>query len=293
MIVFLCVVQVLLVLGAVQWMDRAPWRQAASWVTLMAALLLPFYLPAGPLPRALMGALALLAVVKVLRVRQDPARWSPRMRMWSALAPFDVERTHRVAPALDRPLLAWAVLHAVIALSVLYALSIFPRTLSFPMQVLRLLLGGALVYAGMEAVTEVLRLLHRLAGIEVPALQDRPLLSTSIREFWSRRWNRPVNGWLAEFVFTPVTARTGFTEGLLATFAASGILHAWVFVAAVGWIAAMLAGLFFLFQGIFVLLETAIGMRRASTGLQRLWTLGLLGLSSPLFVDPVLRVFGV
>ncbi len=293
MIVFLCAVQVALVLGAVQWMDRAPWRQVASWVTLLAALLLPFYLPAGPLPRALMGALALLAVVKVLRVRQHPSRWSPRLRLWHALAPFDVERTHRVPPALDRALLAWTVIHAVIALGALVALSTFPRTLSFPLQLLRLLLGGAVVYAGMEALTEALRLLHRLAGIDVPALQDRPLLSTSIREFWGRRWNRPVSGWLAEFVFAPVTARSGTTEGLVATFVASGILHAWVFVAAVGWIAAMLAGLFFLFQGVFVLMESLVGIRRASLPLQRLWTLGLLALTSPLFVDPVLRVFGL
>jgi hypothetical protein len=53
------------------------------------------------------------------------------------------------------------------------------------------------------------------------------------------------------------------------------------------------ACLFFVFQALFVLVESAIDVRKASLPLRRTWTLGLLGLSSPLFVDPVLRVLGL
>ena len=118
-------------------------------------------------------------------------------------------------------------------------------------------------------------------------------MALSIREFWNRRWNRPVSGWLDAFVFAPVAKRRGATVGLLAAFVASGLLHAWVFLASVGWIAAISAALFFVFQGFFVLVESFVDIRKASDGLRRMWTLGLLALSSPLFVDPVLRVFGV
>ena len=118
-------------------------------------------------------------------------------------------------------------------------------------------------------------------------------MALSIREFWNRRWNRPVSGWLDAFVFTPVAKRRGATVGLLAAFVASGLLHAWMFLASVGWIAAISAGLFFVFQGFFVLVESFVDIRKASIGLRRVWTLGLLAMSSPLFVDPVLRVLGV
>jgi hypothetical protein len=285
MLVAWCVLQVALVLAAVQAMARAPWRRALSLACLAAALVLPFLVPAGPLPRALLSMLSLLAVVKVLRVAADPARWPASLRTWHALAPFDVDRTTRTTPLLDRRLLAWTALHAAIGIAALVALHHLPRALPLWMQGLRLLLGIAMVYAGMDAITGALRLGHRLAGIGVGPFQDR--------EFWNRRWNRPVSGWLDDYVFSPIAARRGATVGLLAAFAASGILHAWVFLAAVGWVAAISAGLFFLFQAFFVLVESFIAIRGASTGLRRLWTLGLLGLSSPLFVDPVLRVFGV
>jgi hypothetical protein len=283
--------QVALVLAAVHAMARAPWRRALSFACLTAALALPFVLPTGPLPRALLSALSLLALVKVLRVEADPDRWPASRRTWHALAPFDVDLATRVPPLLDRRLLAWTALHAASAIAALMALHLLPRMLPLWMQALRLLLGIAMVYAGMEAMTGALRLGHRLAGIDVPPLQDRPLAAQSIREFWNRRWNRPVSGWLDDYVFAPIAARRGATVALLAAFAASGLLHAWVFLSAVGWIAAISAGLFFAFQAFFILVESFVGIRRASTGLRRLWTLGLLGLSAPLFVDPVLRGF--
>lgn len=293
MIALWCVLELLLVLAAVQCMARSPLRLAATVAMLFGAIALPFFVPAGPIVRALASALSLLALVKVLRVWEDPSRWPARVRTWHALAPFDVDKATPVAPRLDRRLLGWTLLHAAIALGALALLFALPRSLPLWIQVLRLLLGGAVVYAGMEAIVGALRIAHRLAGIQIPPLQDRPLLSLSIREFWNRRWNRPVSGWLDTFVFEPVAKRRGATVGLLAAFAASGLLHAWVFLASVGWIAAISAGLFFVFQGFFVLVESFVDIRKASHGLRRMWTLGLLALSSPLFVDPVLRVFGV
>ncbi len=293
MIVVWCALEVLLVLAAVQCMARTPLRLAATVALLIGAIALPFWMPAAAIPRALASALSLLALVKVLRVGEDPARWPPRLRTWHALAPFDVDKASVVAPGLDRRLLAWTLGHAALAVGALALLFVLPRALPIWMQALRLLLGGAVVYAGMEAIAGALRIGHRLVGIEVPPLQDRPLLALSIREFWNRRWNRPVSGWLDAYVFGPIAKRRGATVGLLAAFVASGLLHAWVFLASVGWIAAISAALFFVFQGFFVLVESFVDIRKASDGLRRMWTLGLLALSSPLFVDPVLRVIGV
>jgi hypothetical protein len=286
--------QAALILGAVEAMGAAAWRRLLSLALLVAALYLPFAAPLGALPRALLAAPALLAIVKVLQVSRDPAAWtSPGLRAWHAFMPFDVLATTRVPAALDRGLLAWMLAHAALAGGALAILATLPRVLVIPQMAARLVLGAVFAYAGMEAATEAVRLVHRLAGIDVPPLQDRPIHSRSIREFWNRRWNRPVSGWLGTFVHEPVAARKGPEWGLFAAFVASGLLHGWMFLAATGWIAAIMATLFFVFQALFVLVESAIDVRKASPRLQRLWTAGLLALSSPLFVDPLLRVLGL
>jgi hypothetical protein len=293
MILAWALLQVALVSAAVQAMGRPAWRQAASVFALVAAMVLPLYLPIAALARAVLASLGLLAVVKVLQVAQAPERWPARLRAWHALVPFDVLATTRVRPRLDRQLLRCTAGHALLALAALAALWLLPRQLSLPLQGLRLLLGGVLVYTGMEALTEAIRLLHLLAGVAVPPLQERPIAALGIREFWARRWNRPVSIWLNEFVFVPVSRRAGGGWGLLAAFGTSALLHAWMFFIAAGWVAAIMAAAFFLFQALFVLVESAIRIRRLTPRMRRAWTLGMLGLSSPLFVEPALRVLGL
>jgi hypothetical protein len=282
--------QVMLVVAAVQLMGRRAWRQSAAVACWLLAVLLPIHLPTIPLVRALLTALALLCLVKILQVARDPGRWSFRERTWHALVPFDIATTTRSTPALDRRLLANFGLHAAIALLALGGLGLLPRNLPLPLEVVRLVLGGLLVYTGMEALTEAVRLVHGMVGVSVPPLQDRPITSMSIREFWSRRWNRPVSGWLDQFIFEPVARRLGVEWALFAAFAVSALLHAWMFLVASGRLAAIMAGAFFLFQALLVLGESAVKLRQQSPRLRRCWTAGLLCLSSPLFVEPALQV---
>lgn len=293
MVVVWFFLQVLLVLGAVQVTGSTPIRRMGGLVLLAAALLLPWLMPPQPLPRALMAALSLLCLVKVVQVSQHPGRWSAKLRAWHAFAPFDIERTRRVAARLDRRLLAASTAYGFVALAALAGLFALDRGLDFKMELLRLLLGLVTVYAGMDAMGGLLRVGYRFIGIAVPPLQDRPILAMSIREFWSTRWNKPVSGWLARHVFEPVSRRRGAEVGLVAGFAASALLHAWVFLVSVGWLAAVMSASFFLLQGIFVIVESFIAIRRAAPILRRAWTLGLLGMTSPMFVEPVLRVLGV
>lgn len=287
------VLQVVLVVVAVQLMDRATWRRIASIGVLLAAVMLPLFVPAGPLPRAVLAALGLLAVVKVLQVARAPEQWPARSRFWHGLAPFDVAATQRVAPALDRKLLRSVLVHGALAALALLGLFLLPRSLPLGPGLLRLLLGAGFAYTAMEAVTEGIRFVHLLAGVAVPPLQAAPIRSRSIREFWSQRWNRPVSDWLNEFVFRPVARRQGALLGVLAAFSASGLLHAWMFYVAAGLAAALMAAAFFVFNAIFVLVESAIDIRSLPTPARRVWTLGMLLISSPLFVEPMLRVLGL
>lgn len=291
---FACLlIELALVVSAVQVMGRRPWRRNGAVFLLIAALLFPLYVPLGPLPRAVLSSLALLAVVKVLQIAQKPDGWSWRARLWHSLVPFDLDMTSPGPRLLDRKLLLSVALHAALALLALLGLWLLPRALPFSLALARLALGATLVYSAMEAITEAVRLIHGLGGVRVPRIQVMPILARSLREFWSERWNKPVSDWLNEFIFLPVSRRSNAGIGLLAAFAVSGALHAWVFFTAIGWIPALMAFVFFLFQGLFVMVESAIRLRRLSDSWRRTWTLGMLAISSPLFVEPVLLVLGL
>ena len=67
-----------------------------------------------------------------------------------------------------------------------------------------------------------------LSGLETIEVNDSPLsLSTSVSEFWGRRWNRLVGGLLKVGIFKPICQQFGSSKlfAILATFFASGLLH--------------------------------------------------------------------
>ncbi|CAO2205797.1 unnamed protein product [Urochloa humidicola] len=53
----------------------------------------------------------------------------------------------------------------------------------------------------------------------------RPYLTTSLRDFWGRRWNQPTSGALRAAVYDPLRRRVGKDAGLMATFLVSGVMH--------------------------------------------------------------------
>lgn len=84
--------------------------------------------------------------------------------------------------------------------------------------VLEVALGAAGVHGLLVGVAQLL-------GHPVRGLLDHPFRSTSLSEFWGRRWNRMVQINLAAGFYRPL-ARRGFpTLGLFAAFAASGLFH--------------------------------------------------------------------
>src|SRR5215213_4326872 len=68
-------------------------------------------------------------------------------------------------------------------------------------------------------------LAFRALGFPVEKLWDCPVAATSLGDFWGRRWNRIVSGFLREVVFTPVARRAGARVALLAVFLYSGLYH--------------------------------------------------------------------
>jgi hypothetical protein len=248
------------------------------------------------------GQLAvLLATWKVASLLCLPPDAWPRLTRWRLLAyciwpgmqprQFLVDaRTPADAPV---PTVRGLLLNVATGAALLWLL---PRLLpAATPRVVRL--GVALVGLGMVFLVARLDFwapVFRKLGFAVEKLWDCPVAATSLGDFWGRRWNRIVSGFLREVVFTPVARRAGARVALLAVFLYSGLYHEMVsFLAGSDYGGPML---YFLVQYLGVSAESSGPGRRLLRGhpwVGRAWTLavvvGPVGLVlQPGFVEGIL-----
>ena len=267
-------------------------RKATAGLLVAAGLALPWLAPPVPLFRAGVTLLALTVLIKTTLLLATPGPWTLRRRLWNVIAPFDVVRARPVTPGLDRRVLLATVLHTVLlALAVLALLRLRTHT-GFAHDVLRVLGGAVFVYTLVDVAAGAVTLVHRLAGVAVPVIQDHPVLSRSVAEFWGERWSHEMGDWLRRLVFRPLRRRHP-RLALLATFGVSAAIHAWLFLVPLGSGAAISVALFFVVQGVVVLAEQPLRVSRWPEAPARAWTVGVLVGSSPLFTDPMLRGLGL
>jgi D-alanyl-lipoteichoic acid acyltransferase DltB (MBOAT superfamily) len=65
----------------------------------------------------------------------------------------------------------------------------------------------------------------RRTGVQARPLMNRPLTSTSLREFWGRRWNSAFRDLTHRFLFRPSASWLGTRAGIIAGFLFSGVIH--------------------------------------------------------------------
>jgi hypothetical protein len=65
----------------------------------------------------------------------------------------------------------------------------------------------------------------RSVGVDAKPLMNWPIRSTSVGEFWGRRWNTAFRDLTFRFLFRPLAGRLGPRAGLAAGFLASGLVH--------------------------------------------------------------------
>jgi hypothetical protein len=65
----------------------------------------------------------------------------------------------------------------------------------------------------------------RSRGIQARPLMNRPLASTSLAEFWSRRWNSAFRDLTYRFLYRPSASRLGPRWGIAVGFLFSGAIH--------------------------------------------------------------------
>jgi alginate O-acetyltransferase complex protein AlgI len=128
----------------------------------------------------------------------------------------------------------------------------------------------------------------RALRVDAAPIMDAPLRSTSVAEFWGRRWNGAFNDLALGLVFRPMARRTGIAVATLSAFAVSGLVHETVISLPAG-AGFGLPTAYFLVQGLAVLLQRKSGaLRGAVSG----WLFTMLVVAGPafwLFHPPFIR----
>jgi hypothetical protein len=155
----------------------------------------------------------------------------------------------------------------------------------------RWLAGGVMIFAFAEMIVAGHDFLTTLAGLSAPALMRSPFLATSVGEFWAKRWNRVASALLFRPLFFALFAWHGTALALFITFFVSAAAHVLLAFMAMGrWKISLVCGAFFLVQPLFILVERWLNTRLWPTAAARVWTLAVLAITSPLFVEPALQI---
>lgn len=271
----------LIVLSAIVAPTHKPLALALSAVAVFG---LPWL--AGPIPlvRGLF-ALNFMAVFRAIDLVRSREPWSARRRIAHALSLVDTRLLRRERPTIDLLALVGALAWGGLAMLALHAVRSDP-------DLLWLRLGGGLVftYSTIEAGYRLMRAGYRAIGFASPPLHVWPLASLSVAELWGKRWARPVSHWLSATCFLPLARRRHPALGLLLAFAVSAAGHAYPVLVALGpAMTAMMFG-YFVVQGVAVAAEIRLGVARWPRALRRSWTVVIMLATSPLFVEPCLRV---
>jgi hypothetical protein len=121
----------------------------------------------------------------------------------------------------------------------------------------------------------------RRSGVDARPLMNAPVVSTSLGEFWGRRWNTAFRDFTHRFLFRPLTRLLGVRAGIAGGFVFSGLIHELVVsVPAGGGYGGPTA--FFVVQGLGIFVERSklgaeIGLGRGMRG----WLLAMLLLVIP------------
>ncbi|XP_057462423.1 acyl-CoA--sterol O-acyltransferase 1-like [Actinidia eriantha] len=133
------------------------------------------------------------------------------------------------------------------------------------------------IYFTLELLLVIVAALVRaVARLELEPQFDEPYLSTSLQDFWGRRWNLMVTGILRPTVYDPVRSISSLLIGkkwapvpaILATFFVSGVMHELIFYYAGRLRPTWEVTSFFLIHG--VCLATEIVIKKAINGKLRL-----------------------
>ncbi|KAM7252130.1 hypothetical protein ACFE04_024013 [Oxalis oulophora] len=202
---------------------------------------------------------------------------------------------------------ARSVLDTAIKLAALaYVFKLYKDRQSLP-ENLVLLIHSAHMYLEAELIIFISAILARaISGFELEPQFNEPYLSTSLREFWGRRWNLMIPNLLHLTVYHPIRSVIAPVVGrkyaaliaVLSSFFVSGLFHELLFYY---WTHVLPTGevtLYFMLHGVCTMLETAVQKMGGSKWrlhgvISGLLTIAFIGATSSWLFFPTLVRHGV
>jgi hypothetical protein len=261
------------------------------------ALLVPFGIPERHFVwRTVAAYLAIGSLLRFIEVARDPAAFRPAERLAIVLFLTDPRQVRQVPRrVVVRTWLEAVALDALGALGLYLAHALADGAGPFGSvrEIERSVVGGAGLIALSEGAQRLFDGIAGLFGRALAPLHIAPSRSQSLSEFWGRRWNLVISGWLRAHCYAPL-ARLGLPRlGVLAAFVASAVIHVYPTLIAIGaGPAAAIAG-FFLVHGALMVMETRLRVRRWRPGGRVAYVYGALVVTAPLFTEPFLRSMGL
>lgn len=194
--------------------------------------------PAGVRMLALIavGLLSMKAVVAVEArlssgLRFGPLRWALFAGAWFGMRP-SVFRNVPGPPRDGAAKLIWSGIKRMVAGMALIGLAVW-MTNGFDVsgdEPVRLIAASLLLLAGLSLLVHfgglnVMAGALRRCGANCRPLFVAPLLSTSLTEFWGRRWNQAFSEMTSAAVFRPLRTKIGVAGATTSAFVFSGLLH--------------------------------------------------------------------
>jgi hypothetical protein len=220
----------------------------------------------------------------------DWARFTPLRLLayciWLGMQPRQFFVGQRTPPGAPVPTIRGIILNVITGTTLLWLMPrILPAGCPWVIRFSIAVVGFSFLF--LIARLDLYALIFRAMGFAVEKVWDCPIAATTLGDFWGRRWNRIVPGFLREVVFLPVARLAGAKIALVAVFLYSGMYHECVsFMARSGYGGPTL---YFLLQCLGVAIENTRLARRLFRGrlwLSRVWTLAVVVLPVGLFLHP-------
>ena len=271
----------------------SPARRICGVSIAAALLVVAASMREGPPVPYVTLTLASIVALRVIDLSVERPSKSAARRVLHTFTPFDSRVATRCRPHLDGgqllETLAWGVL-SYVAFKAAANSPESPVAAHYP---IRWSFGVLFVVALFETISRSLSVVSVVVGVEFPTLHDAPYKARSLREFWSVRWNKLVGRWLREHCYMPLARRGYESLALAASFTASALLHLYIasVLLDVRW--GLVMATLFLLQVPLLWVEDVLNIRKRPGLIGRIWALGVLFVFSPLFTEPVLRIFGL
>jgi hypothetical protein len=269
-------------------------QRVSAALFLVCAFILEWFAPVDSFWRAMLaigGMFALMATITV--AASATSQWSVWYRLLHLLSLGYPLRAGRILPVLSLRIIGRIIVEGLVGGAAFLFLRHIAAAQHPPDAVIalwRLVAGITLLYTLGEFLNDLIHFCFLASGAAMRPLQETPIAARSLRDFWGKRWNRPVSAWLHRFVFLPLVRQHRPDLGLICAYLVSGAVHAWVTLVTLGTFAAFGMAVFFGLQGVFILAEDRLHVHAWPVPLARAWTLTILLATSPLIIGPYLRM---